>query len=68
MSARLADSASCPDDPGVTPLTVLKGVGPALAATLARLGLQRMQDLWFHLPLRYEDRTRMTALARLARR
>ena len=40
------------------PVSSLAGVGPALAATLERLGLLTLQDLWFHLPLRYEDRTR----------
>jgi ATP-dependent DNA helicase RecG len=40
----------------------LPGVGPALAATLAKLGLETLQDLWFHLPLRYEDRTRITPI------
>jgi len=49
-------------DPGLAPVTLLAGVGPALAQTLQRLGLVRVQDLWFHLPLRYEDRTRITAI------
>ena len=40
-----------------SPLTVLKGVGPALAGTLERLSLRRVEDLLFLLPLRYEDRT-----------
>jgi len=44
------------------PVSSLAGVGPALAATLERLGLLTLQDLWFHLPLRYEDRTRLTAI------
>jgi ATP-dependent DNA helicase RecG len=44
------------------PVSSLPGVGPALAATLERLGLLTLQDLWFHLPLRYEDRTRLTAI------
>ncbi|MFC5437376.1 ATP-dependent DNA helicase RecG [Rhodanobacter umsongensis] len=52
-------------DPGITPVGVLAGVGPALAASLARLGLERVQDLWFHLPLRYEDKTRVTAISDL---
>jgi ATP-dependent DNA helicase RecG len=52
-------------DPGIAPLTTLPGVGPALAASLGRLGLTRVQDLWFHLPLRYEDKTRVTAIADL---
>lgn len=56
------------DTPSITPdspLTALKGVGPKLADTLAGLGLNRVADLWFHLPLRYEDRTRLTPIARL---
>ncbi|CAM5585695.1 hypothetical protein [Rhodanobacter lindaniclasticus] len=40
-------------------------MGPALAASLGKLGLTRVQDLWFHLPLRYEDKTRITAIADL---
>ncbi len=43
-------------------LRYLKGVGPRGAELLAGLGLKRVQDLLFHLPLRYEDRTRVTAL------
>jgi ATP-dependent DNA helicase RecG len=39
------------------PVTVLHGVGDALAAKLARLGILTVQDLLFHLPARYEDRT-----------
>jgi len=46
----------------LAPVTTLPGVGPALAATLGKLGLETIQDLWFHLPLRYEDRTRVTAI------
>jgi ATP-dependent DNA helicase RecG len=34
-----------------------------LAARLARLGLKRDADFVLHLPLRYEDETRITALA-----
>ena len=40
-------------------LTGLAGVGPALAEKLARLGLHRVEDLLFLLPLRYEDRTEL---------
>lgn len=46
-------------------LTELKGVGDRLAARLAGLGLRQIGDLLLHLPARYEDRTRATALARL---
>jgi ATP-dependent DNA helicase RecG len=50
------------NDPGFAPVATLPGVGPALAGTLHRLGIERVQDLWFHLPLRYEDRTRITPI------
>jgi len=47
-------------------LTTLKGVGPALARKLERLGLQRVEDLLFLLPLRYEDRTQLVKIGALA--
>ncbi len=47
------------------PVTSLRGVGPALAETLARLGLHTVQDLLFHLPMRYEDRTRVLPIGAL---
>jgi ATP-dependent DNA helicase RecG len=47
------------------PVASLRGVGPALAATLGRLGLHTVQDLLFHLPLRYEDRTRVVPIGTL---
>lgn len=43
----------------------LPGVGPQLAARLAGAGLCTLQDLWFHLPLRYEDRTRLVPVRAL---
>ena len=46
-------------------VTTLKGVGPALAEKLARVGLETLQDVLFHLPLRYQDRTRVTPIAAL---
>ena len=49
-------------DVGATPAASLPGVGPALAAALERLHLRTLQDLWFHLPLRYEDKTRLTPI------
>ncbi|WP_438363453.1 ATP-dependent DNA helicase RecG [Thalassotalea mangrovi] len=45
-----------------TPVTVLKGVGPGVAAKLEKIGLNTLQDVLFHLPLRYEDRTRVYAI------
>ncbi|WEN16074.1 ATP-dependent DNA helicase RecG [Rhodanobacter sp. AS-Z3] len=66
MATRTARPAAVVStDPGLTPVGKLPGVGPALIATLSRLGLERVQDLWFHLPLRYEDKTRVTAIADL---
>jgi ATP-dependent DNA helicase RecG len=47
------------------PVTSLRGVGPGLAVTLARIGLHTVQDLLFHLPLRYEDRTRIVPIGSL---
>ncbi|SFN56546.1 ATP-dependent DNA helicase RecG [Dokdonella immobilis] len=49
-------------DAGLAPVSALPGVGPVLAAALERIGITRIQDLWFHLPLRYEDRTRLTPI------
>jgi len=40
----------------------LAGVGPRVAEKLAARGLLTLQDLWLHLPLRYEDRTRLTPI------
>lgn len=47
---------------GEASLAVLAGVGPAVAAKLAARGLSSLQDLWLHLPLRYEDRTALTRI------
>lgn len=46
-------------------LTELKGVGAKVAEKLTRIGLVTIQDLLFHLPLRYEDRTRIYPIADL---
>ena len=48
-----------------SPLTVLNGVGPALAKKLERLNLYRVEDLLFLLPLRYEDRTQLVRIGAL---
>jgi ATP-dependent DNA helicase RecG len=47
------------------PVTRLKGVGPKLAEKLKRLGLHTVQDVLFHLPLRYQDRTRVLPMGGL---
>lgn len=43
----------------------LKGVGPAVAAKLEKLDIYTIQDVLFHLPLRYEDRTRVVPIGTL---
>lgn len=48
------------------PVTHLKGVGPKQAEKLARIGIHTVQDVLFHLPLRYQDRTREVPIADLA--
>ncbi|PKI15795.1 ATP-dependent DNA helicase RecG [Colwellia sp. 12G3] len=44
------------------PLSTLKGVGPSLSEKLEKIGLLSVQDILFHLPLRYEDKTRVTTV------
>ncbi|MDO9768068.1 ATP-dependent DNA helicase RecG [Glaesserella parasuis] len=45
------------------PLTALSGVGAAISEKLSRIGINNVQDLLFHLPMRYEDCTRITPIA-----
>jgi ATP-dependent DNA helicase RecG len=44
------------------PVTQLKGVGTQLSGKLAKLGIHTIQDILFHLPLRYMDRTQITPI------
>lgn len=46
--------------------STLRGVGPKLAQRLQRLGIDSIQDLLFHLPSSYQDRTRITTIRSLA--
>lgn len=46
-------------------VTWLKGAGPAVAAKLKGLGIERVVDLLLHLPLRYEDRRTVAPLSQL---
>ncbi|MBI5451104.1 MAG: ATP-dependent DNA helicase RecG [Gammaproteobacteria bacterium] len=48
-----------------SPLTALRGVGERMAQRLARLGIHRVIDLLWQIPLRYQDRSHLTALAEL---
>ena len=53
MKGRLLDAV---------PLSSLTGVGASQSAKLAKLGLHTVQDLLFHFPLRYEDRTQLSTI------
>ena len=44
----------------------VKGVGPARAEQLARLGVRSVEDLVWYAPRRYEDRSRLHAIRQLA--
>jgi len=46
-------------------LLQLKGVGPKVAEKLSKIGLNTIQDVLFHLPFRYEDRTRIVPIGSL---
>lgn len=46
-------------------LTDLKSVGPKLAEQLGKLNIHSLTDLAFHLPFRYEDRSKITPIAGL---
>ncbi|MFN7940581.1 MAG: ATP-dependent DNA helicase RecG [Thermoanaerobaculia bacterium] len=46
-----------------SPLRFVPGIGPQRAAQLAEAGYHTVLDLLFHLPLRYEDRRRVVAVA-----
>ena len=47
------------------PLTTVRGVGPKVAAKLARKSLHTLGDALLFFPIRYEDRTRLVTLDRL---
>jgi ATP-dependent DNA helicase RecG len=44
----------------------VKGIGPRRAAALEEAGLRTVEDLLFHVPFRYEDRTAFLPIAALA--
>jgi ATP-dependent DNA helicase RecG len=47
------------------PIAKLKGAGPKLAEKLANIDLNSVGDLLFHLPYKYQDRTRITPIGTL---
>lgn len=53
------------DNPLLQSVTSLKGVGPKMAENLKKLDILCIQDLLFHLPSQYQDRTRVQSIANL---
>lgn len=47
------------------PLGSIRGVGPKMLPKLEKLGLKTVEDALYHLPLRYEDRRKLTPIANL---
>ena len=43
-------------------MSILSGVGPRLQERFSALGIHSLQDLLFHLPRQYQDRSRITPL------
>ncbi|MBY0489198.1 MAG: ATP-dependent DNA helicase RecG [Gemmatimonadaceae bacterium] len=72
MSSSRPDPARRPPSRGAprltldTPVTYLKGIGPARATMLARLGITVAGDLLRHVPHRYEDASTVTPIAHAA--
>ena len=58
-------SSASPPKTDAGSLAQLKGVGPSVAEKLGRLGIDSIADLLFHLPLRYQDRTRIAPIGSL---
>ena len=44
------------------PIQNIRGVGPKIADTLSNLGIYQVEDAVFHLPYKYEDRTKLTPI------
>jgi len=49
-----------------TPVQFLKGVGPARARLLEKLGVKTLEDLLYFFPWRYEDRKNLTEINNLS--
>ena len=47
------------------PLRQFKGVGPKVFSKLESMGLETVEDLLFHFPLRYQDKTRLSYIGEL---
>ncbi|HPS20727.1 MAG TPA: ATP-dependent DNA helicase RecG [Candidatus Omnitrophota bacterium] len=47
----------------VIPIRYIKGVGPKKALLFNKLGVENVQDLFYYLPRRYEDRTKLVSIS-----
>ncbi|MGI9334371.1 MAG: ATP-dependent DNA helicase RecG [Gammaproteobacteria bacterium] len=66
MCAQAVDGATAaPASLAEVRVESLGGVGPRIAERLAAIGVHSVQDVLFHLPLRYQDRTRVTPIGSL---
>jgi ATP-dependent DNA helicase RecG len=48
-----------------TPIQYLKGIGPKRAKSLGKLGINKVEDLLYYFPARYQDRTKFSPIANL---
>lgn len=46
-------------------VSTIKGVGEKLSSTLSKLGIKTIEDLLFHFPIDYQDRTTLRKIAEL---
>ena len=46
-------------------VSTIKGVGEKLSSTLSKLGIKTIEDLLFHFPIGYQDRTILKKIAEL---
>ena len=53
------------DNQSLPAVDTLKGVGPRISDRLSRLQIFTVQDLLFHMPIRYQDRTQVRSIAAL---
>ena len=52
-------------NPSQAPIQFVKGVGPAKSKILENLGIFTVEDLLYHFPRRYEDRSRLVTIDQL---
>ena len=48
-----------------TPIRYLKGIGPNKAKAFNKLGIKTVEDLFYHFPRRYEDRSNLLPISKL---